>query len=149
MNHNEHLSHEKEQQKFEEFLKKKKLKQSEKRNAILDIFWTQHDHFTAEELYSLVRESSPRIGFTTVYRTLKLLCESGLCREVKFNDGLTRYEHHYNHPHHDHLICSKCGRVEEMYHEALEGQIEQIYKNFQFKPQHHKVELYGVCPQCL
>src|SRR3712207_7234810 len=62
-----------------------------------------------------------RSGHTTVYRTLKLLVEAGLAREVRFGDGRTRYEHNYNHPHHDHMICTECGKRSEEHTSELQS----------------------------
>ena len=69
----------------------------------MDIFLRTEDHLTSEDLYWLVQKEDSSIGNTTVYRTLKLLTDAGLAREVRFGDNKTYYEHHYNHEHHDHI----------------------------------------------
>ena len=126
----------------------KNLKHSRQRKEILDIFLGIDRHLTLDELYRVVRKRYPNIGLATVYRTLKLLVECGLCRELKFEDGTTRYEHLYEHRHHDHLICTKCGRFVEVVDSGIEELQERLFKRYGFYPQRHRMELYGVCKRC-
>ena len=83
--------------------------------------------FHGRAMRRLVRKKNPAVGYATIYRTLRLLCQSGLCRELKFEDGTTRYEHLYGHEHHDHLICIRCGRFVEVVDLEIE---ERQKKNF-------------------
>ena len=138
----------KEEKVLEDYISTKNLKHSKQRQEILDIFLSLDRHLTAEELYRLARKRYPSIGFATIYRTLKLLCEAGLCRELKFDDGTTRYEHLYEHRHHDHLICTKCGRFVEVVDTGIEDLQERLFKRHGFYPQRHRMELYGVCKKC-
>lgn len=133
---------------FEEALAGRNLKHSHQRKKILDIFLSTDKHLTAEGLYGIVKKKYPSLGFATVYRTLKLLCECGLCRELKLEDGATRYEHLYGHKHHDHLICTKCGRFVEVVDVDIERLQEKLFKAHGFYPQRHRMELYGVCRNC-
>ena len=96
----------------------------------------------------MVKKLYPSIGFATVYRTLKLLCEAGLCRELKFEDGITRYEHLYGHQHHDHLVCTRCGKFIEIIEPEIEKLQEKLFKKHKFLPQRHRMELYGICKKC-
>lgn len=139
---------EKEERILEEHLRDKNLKHSEQRKEILRIFLNIDKHLTANELYRIVQKKYPAIGFATIYRTLKLLCEVGLCRELKFEDGTTRFEHLYNHRHHDHLICTKCGKFVEIIESGIEELQEKIFKLYGFHPQRHRMELYGICKKC-
>jgi len=142
------MSWEKEEKVFEDYLKVKNLKNSQQRKEILYIFLNTEKHLTANELYRLVQKKYPAIGYATIYRTLKLLCECGLCRELKFEDGTTRYEHLYGHKHHDHLICIKCGRVVEVVDSQIESLQEKLFRQYGFYPQRHRMELYGICKKC-
>ncbi|MFZ0914930.1 MAG: transcriptional repressor, partial [Candidatus Korobacteraceae bacterium] len=85
---------------FHGHLKRVGLKLTGQRDAILRTFLDTRDHLSTDELYRLVKKHDEGIGFTTVYRTLKLLAECGLASEVAFNDGVTRYEHKYNRRNH-------------------------------------------------
>ena len=138
----------KEEKIFEDYLVTKNLKHSEQRKEILYIFLNIDKHLTANELYRTVQKKYLTVGYATIYRTLKLLCECGLCRELRFEDGTTRYEHLYGHQHHDHLICTKCGRFVEVIDPEIEKLQEKLIKQHDFYPQRHRMELYGVCKRC-
>ena len=128
------------------YLEEHGLKQTRQRVVILDAFLGGSGHVTSEELYQRVREDHPQIGYTTVYRTMKLLAEAGLAQERNFNDGVTRYE--AEHEHHDHLVCTKCGRIVEFECEEIEAAQERIAKERGFRLSNHRHELYGLCPEC-
>lgn len=133
---------------FLEHLKKAGFKRTAQRELILDVFLRTEGHSSAEDLYGLVKAEDPSVGFTTVYRTLKLLAECGLAREERLGDGLRRYEHHYKHPHHDHLICTACNTLIEFYSEVIEKKQDEIAAQYQFRPTHHSLRIFGVCANC-
>ncbi len=133
---------------WDDYLAKRRLKRSRPRRAILEIFLSQERHMTAEELHGVVRRRHPSLGLTTVYRTLKLLCESGLCREVIFEDGVARYEHLFGHAHHDHLVCLQCGKVVEVVDPEIERLQERLTRRHGFVPRRHRMEIYGLCNAC-
>ena len=105
------MPHDLEREALIRYLEDHRLKHTRQRQAILEIFLDATGHVTGEELFQRVRERHSNIGFTTVYRTMKLLCEAGLANERHFDDGVTRYE--IQHEHHDHLVCTKCGKIVE------------------------------------
>jgi Fur family ferric uptake transcriptional regulator len=133
---------------FLEHLKKAGFKRTAQRELILDVFLRTEGHSSAEDLYGLVKAADPSVGFTTVYRTLKLLAECGLAREERLGDGLRRYEHQYKHPHHDHLICTECNELIEFYSEVIEKKQDEIAAQYQFRPTHHSLRIFGVCVKC-
>lgn len=133
---------------FQTFLKKKNLKHSDQRKALLEVFITSGKHLTTEELYLALRERSIPIGYTTVHRTLKLLCEAGLARETKFEDGVGRYEMRYGHEHHDHLICTKCGMFIEVVDQKIEELQRKLVEHYGFTENYHRMEIYGICKKC-
>lgn len=137
-----------EQEVLLEHLKSKNRKHSKQRAEILEVFLKSPRHLTANELYLQVCKHNTAIGFATVYRTLKLLCESGLCREILLEDGITRYERQKGHEHHDHLVCTKCGKVVEVIDQTIESHQERLFKKYGFYPQRHRMELYGLCKKC-
>lgn len=133
---------------FFDYLAKHKLKMTPQRTLILDVFLQDHGHPAPEELYRKVKDVDPSVGQATVYRTLKLLSESGLAKEIHFGDGVTRYEHKYGHEHHDHLICEKCGRNIEVLDERIETLQELLAENHGFVLTSHRMYLYGICEDC-
>jgi len=133
---------------FAEYLVKKNLKMTPQRRLIVDVFLREGGHLASEELYNIVKKEDKSIGQATVYRTLKLLSESGLAKEVQFGDGVTRYERKYGSSHHDHLICERCGKNVEVVDEEIERLQEEVAKKEGFVLTNHKMYLYGVCPDC-
>ena len=96
------MAHEVEQRALADYLEEHNLKHPRQREAILDVFLSIKGHIASEDLYQRVRALHPQIGYTTVYRTMRLLCDAGLAQEQSF-DGVARYE--VSHTHHDHLHC--------------------------------------------
>lgn len=133
---------------FHEFAARKGLKSTRQRDIILDGFLSTHDHMSIEDLYLSLRAKFPSIGYATVYRTLKLFAESGIAREIQFGDGQTRYEQAAEGEHHDHLVCTRCGRVQEFSNELIEKLQNEIAQDHGYLVQNHKLELYGICPAC-
>ena len=103
---------------------------------------------SARSELALVRAHDPKVGYATVYRTLKLLAECGVANERRFGDGLTRYELADDTTHHDHLICVQCGEITEFEEPRIEELQEKIARKHGFRLRTHKHELYGVCPRC-
>ena len=133
---------------FLEHIQKAGLRRTGQRDLILEIFLRTEEHLTSEDLYWLVQKEDTTVGHTTVYRTLKLLTEAGLAREVRFGDNKTYYEHHFNHQHHDHMICTECGQVIEFFSQDIEELQDQMADKFGFRPTHHSLRLWGVCSDC-
>ena len=137
-----------EQEVFLKHIQKKGLKRTSQRDLILDVFLRTEEHLSNEDLYQLVKKEDPTVGQTTVYRTLKLLTEAGLAREVRFGDGRTHYEHNYKHQHHDHMICSECGKIIEFYSAELEALQDAMAAQHQFEITQHLLRIIGVCADC-
>jgi Fur family transcriptional regulator, ferric uptake regulator len=137
-----------EMQVFIEYLQQNKLKLTPHRELILDTFLENEGHRSVEDIYRTVRDLDPRIGYTTVYRTMKLLTDSGLAREVDLADGITRYEHLFNHEHHDHMVCMECGRSIEFYNPDLETLQDSASEQLGFKVMDHRLQIYGLCSDC-
>ena len=137
-----------EQEVFLLHIQKKGLKRTAQRDLILDVFLRTEKHLSNEDLYRLVQEEDPSVGQTTVYRTLKLLTEAGLAREVRFGDGRTHYEHNYKHEHHDHMICSECGKIIEFYSAELEALQDAMAAKHRFEISQHLLRIIGICAEC-
>ncbi len=140
------MSHEVEFKALSAYLEQNQLKHTKQRELILDVFLEAKRHITSEDLYQAVREEHPNIGYTTVYRTMKLLVEAGLATERHFDDGITRYE--IEQEHHDHLVCLKCGSIEEFECELIEDTQLEIAARHDFQVLRHRHELYGHCRDC-
>lgn len=133
---------------FIDYLQANKLKRTPHRELILETFLENEGHRSVEDIYHAVKAIDPRIGYTTVYRMMKLMIRCGLAREIELADGITRYEHLFNHEHHDHLICMECGNSIEFYNPEIEALQDAASAQLGFKVLDHKLQIYGVCSNC-
>ncbi len=133
-------------ERWKQWLSDKRLNTTTQREAIVDQFFRTHDHISIDELLARVRKRHQRVGYATVYRTLKLLVESGLAIERQFGDGQARFE--VAGEHHDHLICTKCGLILEFEDDEIERLQEKIAQRLGgFTVVRHRHELYALCPK--
>ena len=133
---------------LEDYISKHNLKITHQRRAVLKAFLESENHVSVEELYNTISKSESKIGLATVYRTLSLLTKSGLASEMDFGDGQKRYEHSYKHAHHDHMICTECGKIIEFIHPLIEKYQEEVAMENGFKITSHKLDLFGLCNDC-
>ncbi len=140
------MAHDEELKALAAYLEKNHLKQTRQRELILQTFLEAKRHVTSEDLYQAVRAQHANIWYTTVYRTMKLLVEAGLATERHFDDGITRYE--IENEHHDHLVCVKCGKIQEFECESIERTQREIAADHGFQILRHRHELYGHCASC-
>ena len=124
------------------------LRSTEQRRIVTEQFFASDGHLSIEDLLEMVRVEEPGIGYATVYRTLKLLKECGLAFERHFGDGVSRYEVAWEDEHHDHLICIDCEKIIEFEDERIEALQRDVAEQHGFKLVRHKLELYGLCPDC-
>ena len=128
------------------YIAERRLNTTTQREAIVDQFFRASDHISIDELLARVRKRHHKVGYATVYRTLKLLVDSGLAIERQFGDGQARYE--VVGDHHDHLICAKCGLILEFEDDEIERLQERIAQRLGgFTVIRHRHELYGLCPR--
>jgi Fur family ferric uptake transcriptional regulator len=133
---------------FYKHLKRVGLKHTDQRDAILHTFLETRDHLSTDELFRMVRKKDAKIGFTTVYRTLKLLAECGLASEVAFHDGVTRYEHQFNRRSHHHMVCTECNASVEFFSPEAGKLSEDIARRFRFDAARYTFQIYGICEDC-
>jgi Fur family ferric uptake transcriptional regulator len=133
---------------FKEYVKSQGLRQSAQRDLIAETFLSNQGHSSSEELLVAVRKKDPKIGLTTVYRTLKLLTSCGLAAERRFNKKTSYFEAIPHKKHHDHLICLVCGRILEFENQTIESLQSQVAQEHHFIISHHILELYGYCRDC-
>ncbi len=131
-----------------DYMTKHGLRSTEQRRLVTEMFFATTGHLSIEDLLDKVRSEEPRIGYATVYRTLKLLKECGLALERHFGDGVSRYEVAWQDEHHDHLICVECEKIIEFEDDAIEELQHKVAANLGFDLLRHKLELYGVCAAC-
>jgi Fur family ferric uptake transcriptional regulator len=133
-------------ERWREFLATNNMNTTQQRELIVDLFLRCRDHISIDELLTRVRKRNKRVGYATVYRTLRLLVDSGLAHQRQFGDGQARFE--VAGEHHDHLICTKCGLILEFEDDEIERLQDRIAERLGgFKVMRHRHELYGLCPK--
>ena len=136
-------------EKFKKLLKDNSLKFTKQRELILNFLYDNDEHFTPEEIYTLIKNENPdvNIGIATIYRTLSLLEDEGIASSISFGVQGKKYELGLKH-HHDHLICTSCGKIIEFLDETIEKQQEAIAKKFNFEMKDHTMKIVGNCEDC-
>ena len=131
---------------WKDYLQVNGLNTTQQRELIVEHFLRCRDHVSIDDLLSRVRKRNKRVGYATVYRTLKLLVDSGLAHQRQFGDGQARFE--VAGDHHDHLICSQCGLILEFEDPEIERLQERIAERLGgFEVTRHRHELYALCPR--
>jgi len=133
--------------KFREFLEIRGEKLTEPRRVLVRHIFDSHKHFDADELVAELREAGRRVSRATVYRTLRLLVEAGLLRELRLTNR-TAYEHDFGYPSHDHMHCTECNRVIEFRNDEIRKLREAISMEHAFRASAHRFIITGVCPAC-
>ena len=137
------------EEKFNNYLRAKRLKFTPERKIILQEVFSLRKHFNADQLFEKLHKKNRQISRATVYRTLPLLAESGLIGETLRCQGKVSYEQIFGHKHHDHLVCIKCGRVIEFRQEKIEELQKEVCKKHNFKAVEHRLGIRGYCSRCL
>jgi Fur family ferric uptake transcriptional regulator len=129
-------------------LKKAGLKVTLPRLKILQILEkAKEHHLSAEDIYRSLLDSGEDIGLATVYRVLTQFEEAGLVARHHFEGDQSVFELDHG-EHHDHLVCVKCGRVEEFVDEIIEKRQQEIAKKAGYSITDHDLNIYGVCGKC-
>lgn len=134
---------------LKKIVKQKGLKYTEQREIVLSILINASEHLSAEEVYNEIKEQHPEsnIGIATVYRALSFLEEVDLITSIAFGSDGKKYESNAK-SHHDHLICTKCGKIIEFLDEEIEKRQDKVAKKNNFKITSHSMQLYGICSDC-
>jgi Fur family transcriptional regulator, ferric uptake regulator len=140
--------HTEERRVFTEFLKKKGLKTTRERTALFDEIFSAHRHFDAEDLVIRMRERGTKISRATIYRTLEILHDCGLVGRVRLNEEKYRYERLKRGEHHDHLVCTSCGKVVEFIDRAIEKRQDAVCRAHDFRATAHSHQIWGLCGAC-
>ena len=135
-------------ERFLDFLGRRHLRLTGPRRAIIETVFSTEKHFTAEELLRWARVRDNSVSRATVYRTLPLLTESGLVREMDFGKDQKYYDPNYaEHPHHNHIICLDCGKIIEFESRKIEQLGDEISRRLGFVPKAHRLQITATCEQ--
>ncbi|WP_372794838.1 Fur family transcriptional regulator [Pontiella sp.] len=133
---------------FVEFLKKKDARVTQARKIVLTQVFSRHDHFCADDLAAELSSGMNHVSRGTVYRTLALMEEAGLVRVIRDTDVHAHYEHTFNHPHHEHMICDKCGQFIEFSDDEIMVLIDKACEEMGFEERNHRIVIFGTCKAC-
>jgi len=133
---------------FRRFLRERSLPVTTQREQVAEALFAAGGHLSVEDVEQQLRGRDLHVGKATIYRTLDLLADSGMIVERDFGEGFRRYERVPGHPHHEHLICLRCGKVVEFQNDRLERMKALIADEYGFQHSHHRLEIYGVCREC-
>ena len=131
-----------------DFLTRKSLRLTAQRRAIIDTAFGTHQHFTAEQLLTWSRRRDKSVSRATVYRTLPLLTESGLVREMDFGKDYKFYDPNYaEHPQHNHIICQDCEKIVEFESTQMEKLENEISHRLGFSVKSHRLQITANCEE--
>lgn len=133
---------------FRTYLRNRRLPVTRQRDLIAELVFRSDEHPSAEAIERGLEGQGAAVGTATVYRTLELLVDAGLARSHDFGEGFRRFEPIVAESRHEHLICTRCGRVAEFSNELLERMLPVIADEHGFRHAHHRVEIHGVCAEC-
>lgn len=129
-------------------LKRAGLKVTLPRVKIMQILdGSENRHMSAEDIYNALRDAGEDVGLATVYRVLTQFESAGLVTRHHFEGGHSVFEMTPE-EHHDHIVCTKCGRVDEFFDEIIEQQQEKVAQRLGFQIKDHSLYLYGTCEDC-
>jgi Fur family ferric uptake transcriptional regulator len=135
-------------EKIDAFLAKQGLRRTAQRDAIIEAAFGTKEHYTADELLAMARRIEPSVSRATVYRTLPLLVESELLRELDLGRDQTYYDPNFvDHPHHNHLICVDCNRIVEFEDDRIDALEDRITERLGFSPASKMVRIEAKCEE--
>jgi len=144
-----HPAQPKDHQSFADFLRARGYKSTPERQAVLDDVLSSNEHFTVDDLYDhLRRHGDKRVSRATIYRTLELLCESGLVNKIDWISPTTHYERAQADKHHDHFLCSHCGQIYEFFSPTLEAIQDRVCEKLGLVADDHTLKIAGIPQHC-
>lgn len=141
----EHHEHN-ELQEAVERLKQSAVRITPQRFAVLEFLVNAKTHPTADEIYKALEGKFPNMSVATVYNNLRVFKEIGLVKELTYGDASSRFD--YSTSKHYHVICESCGKIVDFYYPTLDEVESLADKVTGFEISHHRMEIYGTCPNC-
>ncbi len=135
-------------ERFVTFLRENHLRVTEARRIIFQAALEKQGHFRVDELAADLTSGPNRVSRGSVYRTLSLMNEAGFVSELRDDHPHVHYECAYQHRHHEHMVCTVCGRFLEFGDEEIESFLKRRCLEKNFTPSHHRLTIFGVCEEC-
>ncbi len=134
---------------FREYLRDRGLKYTPERQTLLREVLGTDEHFEAEQLLIALRQTGRRVAKATIYRTLPLLVQCGIIKQVQFGDKMTHYEHTFGQDPHDHMVCRRCRRIIEFDSADVERLRTILATRNRFHAIAHRFQITGLCWECV
>lgn len=137
------------EERFREYLlsRPKPQRYTEQQRELVRHIFAKHKHFDPEELLEDLKAASRSVSRATMYRTLSKLVEAGLLRRIEIGSR-TVYDHDYGYPEHEHMVCSRCGKMIEFQHEAIGAAVQEVAARHGFRTSSFDVIVRGTCGDC-
>ncbi len=133
---------------FRKFLQDGQYRITPERFEVLAAVLAWDDHFDADNLFIALKNNGSKVSRATVYKTLNLLHECGLVSRYRFSQGHAQYEKTTDRPHHDHMVCTRCGKIIEFENSRVVRLQDDACAFYGFKPTYHSFQIFGACLEC-
>ena len=133
---------------LKEALQKEGLRYTQQRQEIWNELCSSDEHRDAEEIFFTLQKRGLGISRATVYRTIDVLVKNKLIDKLDIGDGRARFEYNEKYLHHDHLVCTRCGKIVEFYNDEIEELQNEIAKQYKFTLLDNRHQLFGICKDC-
>jgi Fur family transcriptional regulator, ferric uptake regulator len=141
--------HLQEKEQFKKLFEQEDIDCLEERLKIVEVFLQTERHVSESDLFDIIEEKNLKLTQDLISNTLELMCRYGFAHKHRFDNGVLRYEHRHIGQHHDHMICTKCNQIIEFKNNQLESLQLQVAAQHGFHMLQHKMEIYGICTNCL
>jgi Fur family ferric uptake transcriptional regulator len=141
--------HKREKEQFCKLFKQDQLTNFEDRFKVMEVFMQTDGHVSSDQMIERLNASGHQMDPEFVRDTLKLMCQYGFASKQQFGNGDILYEHRHLGQHHDHMVCTKCGKIVEFEDPQLESLQIQAAARHGFHLLQHKMEMYGICAPCM
>ena len=135
-------------ERLKDILHKESLRHTKQRQEVWNELRSSEKHRDAEEIYFSLIKRGINVSRATVYRTIDVLVKNNMIEKLEIGDGRARFEYNDKYKHHDHMICTSCGKIVEFHDQNIEKYQKQIAQKYNFELHYYNHQLFGICEEC-